>query len=679
MPEQGPISTRFSESSWEHSGGQEPESQSLRHDFFPDPQAWLASLKAECEGLPAEVVEKRLRQLGKMVSSPERKVSCYVDPQAQTFYCGEVPAKRITQDGKIIPDTDQRSHQYIIGIPAWYVAPSTPDKFLRGEIDHEMAHALFTDFSRMPKLRQLAESEGYNARHLLDLDNCVEDPRIERVLGSPSRPGTRQDLFAKNKLLILASLSKDLDKAPPMAQFPALLKLEGLWRINADLLQGVAKPWKMESLDPAVQAAFEQVKETLFQITGSVETPALKKSPDYYRLLTEVLWPALKSLIPTGQEQSSGSGNGEGDGQGSGDPGTPDDSTQPGNSQPASGNNSPEGQMLDPQNPENWPEPAKSAFQKLMQAHQKRLEEDAKQQGEEFEKSQNIGKDLKQERERLLTLKDGIRDPKARKVYDQLSAASLPVTKNLERLFQQLFPKNEDEEEVWGRRGNKLSVPELLKRMGTGQERPMLRKDQPTTATFIITVIIDVSGSMYQDMNRINNALSASISLLESSVNSNVQIEILASDDQNVSHDTPESAVRYCIKAFDEEFGGPVKERLVSVLKNFGGNNEDADSLKVAAERLERRRHEQEQSFDKIGGLLLFITDSTTSSDALVQQVAQTRARGIPVEGVAITSDPEIKATLRQQYGPESEVPDSPADLPASMRKILMKHARPFL
>jgi len=802
--------------------------EEIKPTVLGDAEAFLRALQKSAEHSSVEDISATLQSVEAIAKHPDRTIECYTDPTLETFCCAQVPARRVDEEGNIVDDLSKK--QYLIGIPFLYVAGKAPDSFLQGEIDHEVGHALYTDWTLMTEFRERAEREGYDPQEALELNNCVEDARMERVAGGPIRPGVQADLFEKNRTLIIPSIAKNIAAMTPPEQFRFLLKLEGLWRVYSEQLAGVEKPWSLQSLHPDVQEAFAQVESSLERITGDAHTPALKLSREYRRLFVESIWPAYKKLIDTfpdktsqantdadtqepsqkspssdggrGENQSSKSGEqgnehqrsgtedggdagrgqennegaqsavsekNEGDmegdgGQPGGEEGANQNGNQSGEQQSASGQKQgtggdsregseqvssqengqsgenstrgdqngssgegasgngaesgergqsprngaegsiqsttkegaesnahtplkrgarsrrkeevdPESDDFNPGDPSTWPPQLQKFFQYMLSQHQARLERQAANAKAEHERRNNVFATYQQAEHETLKRRDGFEDPHAREKYRELSADAQPTMRAIARIFRRFFPKSEDPEEEWGRRGKRFDVQRLARAYGTGKERPIGKREHPQETKFLLQIIVDVSGSMYSDgpESRIKNAVEGCIALSEAAQKTNVDVEILASDEGNVTTDR-----RYLIKGFDEKFFGPVKERIVGMLTGFGGDNEDAASIRAAVERLKKAALRAKSDADRVGTLIIFITDSTTTSESTRAAVADARAI-TPLEGLAITDEPEVADCVRNHFGPESVIPKTIAELPKAIQTIVERNVSKFI
>ena len=151
------------------------------------------------EGITARMQEANEQEISQILSelerysqSPDRKIEVYTDPELGTFCCGQVPSKTVNAKGEIVDDPQKKN--YLIGVPFQYVAGKAEMSFLRGEILHEQGHAMWTDFSRWKRFETLAHQEGFDPKELLQLDNCIEDPRMERLVGGPMHENERKQL-----------------------------------------------------------------------------------------------------------------------------------------------------------------------------------------------------------------------------------------------------------------------------------------------------------------------------------------------------------------------------------------------------------------------------------------------------------------------------------------------------
>lgn len=107
--------------------------------------------------------------------------------------------------------------------------------------------------------------------------------------------------------------------------------------------------------------------------------------------------------------------------------------------------------------------------------------------------------------------------------------------------------------------------------------------------------------------------------------------------------------------------------------ENFGGDNEDASSIEAALPRLRRKKQQARSDVDRLGTLMVFITDSTTQEEST--RLAADAARAFtPLEGTAITPESEIVAMVKYHFGDDSVIPESVERFPEALEKILRRH-----
>ena len=637
--------------------------------FFGDHEAFLKEIRERAKEATPEQVEQTLRGLEYLASHPDRMVEVYTDPELETFCCGQIPAKTTDDDGDVI--ADPRKRQYLIGVPFLHIAGQAPEVFLRGEIAHELGHALYTDFIRRESFANIAESEGYDPKEILDLDNCIEDPRMERVVGGHNHPVDKRALLEKNKLLIIPSIASGITKMTPTEQFRFLLKLEGLWSINGDAFKDAERPWKKADIHPKVRQVVADIKTVLDRITGTAEKPPMKISGDYQKAFLEEIWPVYKQLIDEfpDEERKKEGGKKRGASSQKSQEGKQGDDKQEGGEgtdfDPEAGN-------FDPKNQDGWPPELQKFFKKMVEKHERRLTQKAEQ--AKHRKAERNAKEESHEQAKheLLKKRDGFEDPEAREAYNRLSAEVRAVKLSIERIFKKFFPKAKEHEEEWKRTGKRFDVKRMVRHYGTGLERPMGQREHPQEIGFLLQILVDVSGSMYSKKERIQNAVKACIALSEAAEDTNVSVEILASDDSNVKENE-----QYCIKSFEDRFTGKTKARVVGMLQKFGGDNKDADAILAALERLHKKKAQKRSEYDRIGSLMIFITDSETDEAEKTGAIKKARAE-TPLEGLAVTKEAGVAGTVRKYYGQDSIIPKSIDELPEAIREIVGRHVRGF-
>lgn len=606
-----------------------------------------------------------LSELERYSQSPDRRIEVYTDPTLETFCCGQVPSKTVNSKGEIVDDAQKKT--YLIGVPFQYVAGRAEMNFLRGEILHEQGHARWTDFSRWSRFQTLASQEGYDPQELLQLDNCIEDPRMERLVGGPMHENERKQLFSKNKNLIIPSIAEgirgeDGRKMTPTEQFKFIVKIERLWELHKKDFEGVEKPWSLDDLDPRTREEYEKIAPYLAQITGDSVKPAMKVNAEVEKLIVDHIWPAYKRLIEEFPEQEGGGGGEGGKGKGGkgGKRGASSKREKP-----------PESENFDPSDPSTWPPELQKAFQKMVEQHKKRLEKEAKKAKEKSEEKEKEEERLKKELHELQKNKDGFEDPETREKYNELKAEVAGAISQIKRIFTRFLPKIDEPQYEYGRKGIRFSVKNLVRRFGTGAEKPLGKRVTPEKNALVLTLLVDVSGSMYGE-KRIDNAIKACIAVCEAAEDHNIKIEILANDDSNA-----ESDVKYEIKKFNQGYSGAVKAKLVRALdriaSGFGAGNEDADAIDISIPRLKREVQKNRAEVDRIGSLVVYVSDSTTDSEETKKSADKARLQ-TPFEGTAITPEAGVASQVRKHFGPDSLVPSSIEEFPATIQKILERH-----
>jgi hypothetical protein len=626
---------------------------------------FLEGIKARMENANEQEVHSILLELERYSQSPDRRIEIYTDPELETFCCGQVASKTVNEKGEIVDDPVKKS--YLIGVPFQYVAGGAEMNFLRGEILHEQGHAKRTDFSRWKRFETLANQEGYAPEELLQLDNCIEDPRMERLEGGPMHENERKQLLSKNRTLIIPSIAEGIraegeKKMSPTEQFKFIVKIERLWAIHQKDFEGVEKPWSLDDLHQRTREEYEKILPHLAQITGDSIKPAMKVNPEVEKIIVEQIWPAYKILIdefPEQEDEGSGSGKG-GKGGGKGKRGASSGKTPP-----------PESQSFDPADPSTWPPELQKIFQKMVEQHNKRLQQAAEKAKKDAESKDKEAERLKKEMEDLQKTRDGFEDPKIREKYNELKTEVSGVIYQIKRIFQRFLPKIDEPQYEYSRRGIRFSVKNLVRRFGSGAEKPLGKRITPEKNALVLHLLLDVSGSMY-DGKRIDNAVKACIAACEAAEDYNISIEILANDQQNASDDP-----KYVIKKFNEDYNGPVKARLVNVLDSkksgFGGDNQDAKAIDVSVPRLKKEVQKKRIEADRTGSLTVYISDSTTDNDDTRRAADEARLQA-PFEGTAITPEAEVAAQVRKHFGPDSLVPSSIEEFSLTIQKILERH-----
>lgn len=628
---------------------------------------FMEGITARMQEANEQEISQILTELERYSQSPDRKIEVYTDPELDTFCCGQVPSKTVNAKGEIVDDPQKKN--YLIGVPFQYVAGKAEMNFLRGEILHEQGHARWTDFSRWKRFETLAHQEGYDPKELLQLDNCIEDPRMERLVGGPMHENERKQLLSKNRSLIIPSIAEGIrgegerGKMTPTEQFKFILKIERLWEIHKKDFEGVEKPWSLDDLHPRTREEYEKIAPYMAQITGDSIKPAMKVNPEVEKIIVDHIWPAYKRLIeefPEQEKEGKGKG-GKGKGKGQGKRGASSNMEEP-----------PESQNFDPSEPSSWSPELQKAFQKMVEQHNKRLKQEAEKIKEKAEKQQKEEDRLKSELHELQKTRDGFEDPETRQKYNEIKSEVAGAISQIKRIFDRFLPKVDEPQYNYGRKGIRFSVKNLVRRFGTGAEKPLGKRVTPEKNALVLHLLIDVSGSMYGERARIENAIKACVAVCEAAEDHNIQIEILANDDDNAETDA-----KYEIKKFNQGYSGQVKARLVRVLNaekaGFGGGNQDGPAIDVSVPRLKKAVQKMRSEADRTGSLAVYISDSTTDSEDTRISADKARLQA-PFEGTAITPEAEVAAQVRKHFGPDSLVPPSIDEFPATIQRILERH-----
>lgn len=633
-----------------------------------------------------EAVAALVSFLERKSQTPDRYIEVYADPKLKTYCCAMVPAKKVLPDGEIVEEKQKKT--FLIGVPASHLLGLAPRAFLLGEILHERGHALFTSFKALEKLQTIAAAEGYDGKILFDLTNVVEDPRMERLVGGKMHVPERKMLFEKNSRWIVPNIAGSLSKITPVEQFLMLIKLERLWEIHRqdwpDLgIDPNDKPWKLEEMNEDVQRLFLANEAVISRITGSSELPALKTHKEVEKLVLTHLWPALKELIDKypKQEGEGESEEGEEGGEGEGQEGQEGQEGEEGKKgkkgkqkggkkEPARSGQMPgEDEHYDPTDPSTWPDDLKQVLQKMIDKHEQRLQQDS----EENKRKQEIDQERQAKNEAaknaLKQKRDGIGSPEARKQYEQFVRELQLQIIQIKRVFNRYLPSVAEPEYEYGKRGSTFSTPEYVRRYGSGFEKPLRYKADLEKKGLILQILVDVSGSMQQG-ERIVNAVKACLAVLEAAKGTNVEVEILANDQGNLE-DSPE----YIIKAFNEQYGGGVKERLVDMITRFGGENEDARAILAALPRMQKKVRQARSEYDRSAGLMVYISDSTTQSEETRQATATARIK-VPLEGTAISNEADIAEKVRFHFGEKSVIPPDVKHFPQAFQTIIERYIR---
>jgi len=612
----------------------------------------LSRLRQIARFMPPEQVRKKVEMLNRRIKmvGQSHEVEVAVDPTAHTWACARIPKKQVLHNGSVV---DTNYFHYIIVMPYEHLAIEDED-FILGELRHEFGHALYTDWRLMDNLGKQTESQGYPKEVMSVLLNCLEDPRMEHVSVLPKHiEGYIQQWFwSKNKQLILPNIGGHIAGDHPVNQFDFLIKLFSLWQIHSDNAEkeGI-QPWDdVGSLHPRVQELWQHVRPTVERLVGvrGFSRPEMRSS-EIKKAIEQVIWPAKKALID--------------------EFGAPPENPNP---EPGHGGDGPPG---DPDNIENLPPDLQKILKQKIEQYKKKIEGEKQAQIERNKNAEKANKEIEKRRNKRQEKTDGISSAETRKKYNELKREASVVEQRMGRIFEKYFPKIAYPKDTYSYKGKKYSAREHLRRYGTGLEKPMATPNVPEKAGFVLQLIVDVSGSMKS--GRIDEVIKTVIGILEASTDYPIYIEVLASDDKHGGIDE-----KYILKSFDDEFsgasGGRVKERLVGALTQFGGDNKDADSLRWAIPRIEKKKKELISQYDKMAVLTIFLSDAEIEGQQDPNVVNELR-RKVPILGGCIENNPNIKNAVQKAYGPIGEgsfCPDSLHEFPNEIEKILRKKIR---
>lgn len=613
-------------------------------------------LKTNLEkGVSKAAIAELIGFLERRSQTTDRTVEIYTDPNLETYCCAMVPTKKVLADGKIVEEKDKKT--FLIGIPLMHLMGLAPKPFLLGEIQHEQGHARWTDFKMFDKCKSAATAEGYNPRDLFSLLNCWEDARMERIVGGPMHRPERKLLFEKNSRWIVPNIALNLPKMSPVEQFMMLIKVERLWEIYAQDWVDIGvdvreKPWKREDLNEDVQRLYAELEPIIAEVSGSSVLPAMRNNEKVEKYLLERLWPALKELIDKYPQKEGGGIGGKGLKSGIG-----------------SGEMPEEDEHFDPENPETWPDELKKILRRFIEKHEQKLVKESEDKAAENERNKIRQAQRNDLKHALQKRRDGIDSPAAREKYLKFMQELRPLVTQMERVFDRYLPKVSDEEDLYGRKGKSFSVKHFVARYGSGHEKPMVYKGVPEQKGLVLQILVDVSGSMAGD--RIQNAVKACLVACEAAQGRNIHIEILANDEENLT-----TSEDYIIKGFEEKYSGKIKQRLVEMIDRFvNKGNQDAAAILAAMPSMEKKMKRVRAEMDRMSGLTIFISDSTTQENA-TREAAETSRKKIPFEGTAISPESEIAKMVRAHFGEKSIIPRSVQEFPQAFKTILERHIR---
>jgi len=635
----------------------------------------MKELTEKAKLLSPEQIKEKVKALNRIIQigGQTHEIQVVVNPTINTWACARVPKKQVQRDGKVV---ETNYHHYFIMLPFAHLAIDD-NKFILGELRHELGHALYTDWRMNQRVTEWVEKQGYPKEAISPMLNTIEDPRMEHVSVFPlHQNGYIRDWFwQKNKKLILGNIGEGISKMDPVSQYDFIIKLYSLWALHQKNAEAEnIEPWnEIENLHPDVQAAWEKIKQVIDKLVGVGDNKIPEmRSTAMEKAVREVLWPVKKELIdkhgmPKPQEQEGGEGEpgegeegqqgepGEGEGK-KGKPGKPQEGGQPG----------------DPDNIDNLPPELQKQIKQAIENYNRNIENQSKAQIEQNKAIEAANKKIDEERNNRLKKLDGINSAEVRKKYNELLRDALVIKNGMRKLFEKYFPKISFPKNTHGIRGKSYDVREHLKRFGTGLEKPMATPNIPEKAGFVLQVIIDVSGSMIGA--RIEETIKTAIGILEAAKDYPIFIEVLASDEKHGGIDS-----KYILKTFDEEFSGSesgkIKTRLIDALTGFGGMNKDAESLKWAVPRIVKKRRELSSEYEKLSSLVIFLSDASEPGQQDPDVVNALRKQ-IPILGGVVDPNPRIKEAVQAAYGPEGEgsfCPSTLSELPRAFEKAIRR------
>ena len=216
-----------------------------------------------------------------------------------------------------------------------------------------------------------------------------------------------------------------------------------------------------------------------------------------------------------------------------------------------------------------------------------------------------------------------------------------PIPAKLRYEVKRLFENSGVTEFSRNRKAGSVNV-HALPSVGAGNDRVFKRRLDVEGIDSAVVILLDVSGSMFGDDNRINPAVQTTRALLETLSSAGVNTAVLAF-----------GSVVYEIKRFDSSHRA-VSGKLPTI-KPAGGTN-DYGALRYAHQILAKRNERRK--------IVFVVTDGRGDPDAVRQQVNSGNAFGVTTIGVG------IKSSVSDIYPNSVEVRDM-ADLGnASFKQI---------
>ena len=552
------------------------------------------------------------------------------------------------------------------------------EEYLFGVLRHEIAELKFSRFRDLLEGQKMAQAEEFRPEDFHTLFNATNDCRVNNLEAAGSE--TARENIATYVREDLGPFFEKITDAPAPLQYAGLVM--GNW---ARVLPGIENIEKLQGkiTNPQVLAAYSKTAQ-------AVERSSQVGSAPYYHILTEEIWPTFKELIEKyleeetqnqfnqEQEEKKQAGT-KGEGEPENFEDLPDEQKEQYRqrvreklSQAEEEFNQQIGsRLIETYRDENGQlqirfkeipqediEKAEIEEQKLSQEEQVRLQQLQK---EAEERARLLQAQATALRERKLGLTEG-----EQQIYNQHRRQVEKYIQQLVREIERTFPPKEKLGWVSGRpRGLRLEPRRLAREVATKHGHFFQAREMEEARLAVFTLLIDISGSMY-NKGRIPAALESAIMMAEAFSRKEIPFEILVFAGHPLE-----------LKKFEEDYKGIAKRKMIGILRqeqghDFYGHTDSGYSLDWAAKRLERKSLE-----DKIPGCLLMVTDGEPypiaghdGTEWELRRIAEGWQRTFPVVGIGIGS--EIAPNIQNYFGKEFSVAEEDVgQLPKRLLQVL--------
>ena len=264
-------------------------------------------------------------------------------------------------------------------------------------------------------------------------------------------------------------------------------------------------------------------------------------------------------------------------------------------------------------------------------------------------------------RERKTGLTEG-----EQRVYNEHRQKVEQYIKQLVKDIERTFPPKKELGWTSGKpRGARIDAKKLAREVATEHGHFFKSREIQETRTAAFTLLVDISGSMY-NQSRIPSALEAAVMMAEAFSRKDIPFEILVFAGHPLE-----------LKKFSEDYKGIAKKKMIGILtpdqeSDFYGATDAGFSLDWAAKRLERRSLEE-----GIPGCLIMVTDGQpepvsehSGAEWDLREISEKWQEKFPVIGIGIGS--EIAGSIQNYFGKDFSVAEADVSkLPNRLLEVL--------